>query len=118
MRRQDVGEGRMTLRTTLDRTKEGCQCRVCVLTWTVQAVQEKLSPEDRAVIEDLLNCWTEESMDAGRNDSFLKGHWPGTKPIAETACSHAWERGGDVPAKWDCECGARVYRSYEDYCEG
>lgn len=106
-------------KATLDRTKEGCQCRVCVLTCKVQAVQEKLSPEDRAVIENLLNCWAESSMDAGRNDAFLKGHWPGAKTIAAAppvACEHEWSGKVEKPSSWMCKCGTKVYRSYEDYC--
>lgn len=96
--------------------QDGCQCKVCVLSHKVQAVQDKLSADDRAVIEQLLNEWTHESMEAGRSKSFLAGH--GAKPIAVpvVTCNHEWTGAGETPAKWDCKCGTRVYRSYEDYC--
>lgn len=29
-------------------------------------------------------------------------------------CLHLWEGPGAMPAKWDCKCGTRVYRSRED----
>lgn len=93
-----------------------CKCEVCVLSHKVQAVQEKLSAEDSAVIEQLRNEWAGSSMEAGRAHAFLKGHWPGTKPIAHSTCKHEWTGSGEPPMKWDCSCGALVYRSYEDYC--
>lgn len=104
---------------TIESKVDGCQCKVCVLSHKVQAVQEKLSAEDRAVIEQLLNEWTHESMEAGRAKTVLKGSWPDTKPIAaapKTACAHDWNGTGDAPASWFC-CGVKVYRSYEDYVD-
>ena len=102
--------------TTLDGAETRCQCKVCILSRKVEAVQEKLSPEDRAVIEELRNENAHNSMEAGRNSAFIKGHWPGTKPIAHSSCKHEWTGSGEPPSKWNCTCGALVYRSYEDYC--
>jgi hypothetical protein len=34
--------------------------------------------------------------------------------IQSTACAHDWPGPGPMPAKWDCSCGTRVYRSRED----
>lgn len=100
-------------------TKTGCQCKVCILTHKVQAVQEKLSPDDRATIEQLMNEWACDSMEAGCAKARLKGTWPDSKTIAAappTTCLHLWQGEGEMPAKWNCQCGTLIYRSYEDYC--
>lgn len=93
-----------------------CQCKVCVLTGKVAEIQEYATPEHRAALDELLNEWAHSSTEAGRADAFLKGYWPGTKPIAHSTCKHEWTGSGEPPLKWDCSCGALVYRSYEDYC--
>lgn len=97
-----------------------CDCYVCQLTHKVAAVQERLSTEDRAVIEELLNAWANDSMEAGRNHAFLKGWWPGAKRIGaapQGKCEHDWPEDSDPPAKWMCKCGTLVYHSYADYCD-
>lgn len=96
-----------------------CQCKICVLTGKVLAVQEKLVPEDRAVIEQLLNEWAHEGMEAGYHRSMIEGHWPSSKRIAmapPSGCKHDWTGSGEMPAKWNCQCGTVMYRSYADYC--
>jgi hypothetical protein len=37
-------------------------------------------------------------------------------PAVAAPCAHPWLGDGPQPAKFDCRCGTRVYRSYDDYC--
>lgn len=43
-----------------------------------------------------------------------------SKPYCPTApCEHSWDESkGPMPKSWECGCGTKVYRSYEDYADG
>ena len=53
-----------------------CRCASCLFTTEVARVQAKLSPRDRAVIEELLHRWAHADTDAIYYKLKLQGEWP------------------------------------------
>jgi hypothetical protein len=102
-------------------------------------VTESLSRSDEEILRLCREWWSERSRNGGSanfiDEAFAAGfkaavrlgmpsETQAAKPApgcghAYGACLHAWdERRGPMPASWMCGCGAKVYRSYEDYCDG
>lgn len=70
-----------------------------------KALDAKQAELDRVMLE---HCPDEMTAEQTEN-------WAKHQKVADP-CPHPWLGDGPQPSKFDCRCGTRVYRSYEDYC--